>query len=455
MTDGTDAETEPQSPQDSVSEPSASTPVPAPQSPEPDVYKTSGLRVGLMFAAIVALGLYLSWSLTVVILGVVVMITVHELGHFLTAKWAGMKVTEFFIGFGPKLWSFTRGETEYGFKAIPAGAYVRIIGMHNLDEVAPEDEARSYRQQSFPKRLTVVLAGPATHFIQALIIVFVLLAVTGLPGGSITEPAWVVGEVTSDSAAGEAGLEAGDRILTFDGKSVPTWEDMQDAIRSTEVGDEVTLTVERDGERLETTTEMGRRPRDLAEPDAGAGTAFLGVGPSWPEERLGVLDAVAKTPGQTADITWMAVGALGNFFSPTGLGNFADTVSEGTGDSTGSAPSSSSGSEESDGGDEGRLLSIVGAVRLGAELGEENTANLLAFFLQINIFVGMINLVPLLPFDGGHASVAIYERIRSRRGRRYHADVAKLLPVAYAVVMGLVVLGVTTLYLDLVNPVEF
>jgi membrane-associated protease RseP (regulator of RpoE activity) len=93
-------------------------------------------------------------------------------------------------------------------------------------------------------------------------------------------------------------------------------------------------------------------------------------------------------------------------------------------------------------------------VRLGAQLGEEGTAGLLIFFLSINVFVGLLNLLPLLPFDGGHAAVAVYERIRSRRGQAYHADVTKLLPVAYAVVMGLVVLGVTTLYLDIVNPVS-
>jgi membrane-associated protease RseP (regulator of RpoE activity) len=103
--------------------------------------------------------------------------------------------------------------------------------------------------------------------------------------------------------------------------------------------------------------------------------------------------------------------------------------------------------------DSNRMLSILGVLRLGADAGEQGLANLLPIFLMINIFVGLLNLVPLLPFDGGHASVAIYERIRSRGGERYHADVSKLLPVAYAVVMGLVVLGVTSLYLDIVNPV--
>jgi membrane-associated protease RseP (regulator of RpoE activity) len=440
MTDGLDAKPPPPSPSDEPTE----------------VYETNGLWVGVLIAATVGLGLWAGWSFVVTILGVVVMIAIHEGGHYLTAKWSGMKVTEFFIGFGPKLWSFRRGETEYGIKPIPAGAYVRIIGMNNLDEVAPEDEARAYRQHSFPKRLLVVLAGPGTHFVQALIIVFVLLAVAGLPGGTLSNPGsqWVVEEVTEDSAAADAGLQPGDRVVAFDGHAVSTWDDLTSFIRSSEVGDDVTLAVERDGERFETTTEIGSRPRDLGGQGAAAGTPFLGIGPTAaPDDRLGVVDALVRTPQQTADVSWQAISALGGFFSPSGLGSFADTVSEGSDDrSEPAAPSGGTNADEDS--DDGRLLSIYGAVRIGAALGEESWAGLLLFFLQINIFVGLINLVPLLPFDGGHAAVAIYERIRSRGGQRYYADVAKLLPFAYAVIMGLVVLGVTTFYLDLVNPVE-
>ena len=116
------------------------------------------------------MGIVWGWPLLVMILGIVVMIFLHELGHFVTAKWSGMKVTEFFIGFGPRIWSFQRGETEYGLKVIPAGAYVRIIGMNNLDEVDPADEPRTYRQQSFPKRLLVVCAGSLCTSLQAFVL---------------------------------------------------------------------------------------------------------------------------------------------------------------------------------------------------------------------------------------------------------------------------------------------
>src|SRR4030095_15289141 len=114
--------------------------------PDPPEYETGGLRLALLIAAVAAAGLAFGWPVLVVILGIVVMIFLHELGHYVTAKWAGMKVTEFFIGFGPKIWSFRRGETEYGLKVVPAGAYVRIIGMNKLDEVDAVDAPPTHRQ---------------------------------------------------------------------------------------------------------------------------------------------------------------------------------------------------------------------------------------------------------------------------------------------------------------------
>jgi membrane-associated protease RseP (regulator of RpoE activity) len=165
-----------------------------------------------------------------------------------------------------------------------------------------------------------------------------------------------------------------------------------------------------------------------------------------------VVESAGKAVTQTAYITKESVAALGRLFSPSGLSDFADNVSEGSG---GSSDSSSGGSSADDGsGDSNRLLSIYGAVRLGAELGEQGVSYLLEFFLLINIFIGLVNLVPLPPFDGGHAMVAVYERIRSRGGQRYHVDMTKLLPLAYAVVFGLGLIGLLSLYLDIFNPVE-
>ena len=140
---------------------------------EEEVAERSTGVVGLLVLAglVIFLGVRGSWSAVVIVFALVLMIFLHELGHYLTAKWAGMKVTEFFIGFGPKLWSFQRGETEYGLKAIPAGAYVKVIGMSNLDEVDPADEGRTYRSKSYPRRMSVAVAGSTMHFILAFLLI--------------------------------------------------------------------------------------------------------------------------------------------------------------------------------------------------------------------------------------------------------------------------------------------
>ena len=130
----------------------------------------AGLRLGGLVTALVVVGIWWPWVL-IVILAIVVMITLHELGHFVMAKRAGMKATEFFLGFGPKLWSTRRGETEYGIKLIPAGAYVRIIGMSNLEEVDPADEERTYRAKPYWRRLSVAVAGSTMHFILAFVLI--------------------------------------------------------------------------------------------------------------------------------------------------------------------------------------------------------------------------------------------------------------------------------------------
>src|ERR1035438_6585202 len=153
--------------------------------------RAAGLGPLLRLVAVVATGLVLAIAfdalpVLVVVLALVAMIMLHELGHFATAKWSGMKVTQYFLGFGPRLWSIRRGETEYGVKAIPAGGYVRIVGMTILEEVDPSDEARSYRQASFPRRLLVAVAGSGMHMIIAFLLLFSLSPFSGAP--TVTSP---------------------------------------------------------------------------------------------------------------------------------------------------------------------------------------------------------------------------------------------------------------------------
>jgi membrane-associated protease RseP (regulator of RpoE activity) len=427
-----------------------------PSAPEPPVYETGGLRLALLIAAVAAAGLAFGWPVLVVILGIVVMIFLHELGHYLTAKWAGMKATEFFIGFGPKIWSFRRGETEYGLKVVPAGAYVRIIGMNNLDEVDPADEPRTYRQKSFPKRLLVVSAGSLMHFAQAFVLLVILLGVVGFPGRSVANPpdrapAWEINTVEDDSAAQAAGLEEDDLVVAVNGQPVSQFDELSDALARFDVGDEVQLTVERDG--VERTVDATLRARPAGVPGGDAGSPFLGVGTSkhFSDEPIGLGTALVRAPGEMLRFTGQTFGAMAGFFSPRGISNFADNVGEANNPDSGSGGGGGSGSSSDD---NDRLISIIGVVQLGSQDVENRAAFLLALFFSLNMFIGIFNMLPLLPLDGGHAAIAIYERIRSRPGRAYHADFAKLLPLTYVVVMGLVVLGVTAMYLDIVDPIS-
>src|SRR5215217_7283499 len=165
----------------------------------------------LFIAAMAALGMFVPGSRTplLLVVGIVVMVMLHELGHFVVAKRSGMKVTEFFVGFGPRLWSFTRGETEYGVKAIPAGGYVRIIGMTNMEEVDPADESRTFRNATPGKRLATILAGVTVNLIIAFVLFFVVIAGQGRV---FDGPSTTVERVVAGSAAHEAGLQANDKV---------------------------------------------------------------------------------------------------------------------------------------------------------------------------------------------------------------------------------------------------
>ena len=178
--------------------------------------KSNPVALVVLLLGALFLGRRLGVNAPLIILGIAVMIFFHELGHYITAKWTGMKATEFFLGFGPTLWSFRKGETEYGLKLIPAGAYVKIIGMHNLEEVDPADEPRTYRQKSYPRRVLVASAGSVMHFIMATVLFFICFAFIGVPD----ENKWYVAETVEGGAAAKAGLIAGDRILSINGQPI-------------------------------------------------------------------------------------------------------------------------------------------------------------------------------------------------------------------------------------------
>lgn len=433
---------------------------------EPDEAGPLGLIA--LISAFVALGF---WSIPalIVVLGLVFMIFMHELGHYITAKRAGMKVTEFFIGFGPRIWSFTRGETEYGIKAIWIGAYVKIVGMNNLEEVDPADEGRTYRQKSYPRRVSVAVAGSAMHFAMALVLLFLVFGVVGRPVNQSDKNA-VIGSLSDGQAlgadlgaskvkiddrfaalldAGEtpataAGLQTGDEILTVDGARVGTFENLAPLLED-KGGETVELTYERDGEVRSTTADVGWISNGESE------RGFLGVGPDTVTERSNPVAAVGDAVSGFGEIVTGSVKALVSFFSPSGLSDFAG-VAVNAGDDK--APESPIALGEPTTANENRIISLLGATQIGAQAAEEGMAELFFFFVLINIFIGVFNLAPFLPLDGGHVVVATYERIREfRREGRYHADVFKLLPLTYGVIIVLLTVGLMAIYADIFDSV--
>ena len=408
------------------------------------------IRLVLLVGAVVSFGLIGGLSGLVVVSSFVVMLVLHELGHFVVARLSGMQVTEFFIGFGPRLWSVSRGETTYGVKAIPAGAYVRITGMSSLDEVDPAVEHRTYRQQSYPRRMAVALAGSATHFAVALALLFFVYVAVGRPDPT----RWVVGQVVSGSAAASIDVRVGDRIVSVAGVETPGFEDFGVVVRGLP-GRDVAVVLERDGERSRRTMTVGER---LMVDGTVAG--FFGVGPDRPMETLGPVGAGVEASARFVDLVGMSVDGLVGFFTPDGLASF---LTGGEESSEGSAPGMSAGGGGSiqvadpgvDPADEDRLLSIYGAARLGSAMLDDGWTTYLWFLILINVFIGVFNLVPLLPLDGGHVAIATYERIRSVGGRRHMADAAKLIPLTWAVVTLLVAVAVVALYRDIVDLPDF
>ena len=422
---------------------------------------SSPWRLAILGASIAAIGVFASWGWVVIIAALTVMIFLHEVGHFVTAKWAGMKVTEFCIlGIGPKIWSMRRGETEYMIRLIPIAAYVRIIGMNNLDDTDPADEPRTFRQQSFPKRLLVMSGGSLMHFAQALVLFFVVFAIVGVPGRSGLaqelggpEPRWGVTQLIEGEAAEAAGIEPGDELVSIAGAPIEDPDDIKDAVVH-RAGDTVPIVVLRDGEQQALEVTVGENP----DPDA-KGAGFLGVVTSTFDEPLPDVttsagDAIYESFAASGEIASQTLRGLGSF-ATGGLDDFAARVvgEEETGGPVVSTGSPGGGEEQQDDVDENRPISIFGVARIGAESAEDNMAEVLILLAVVNVSIGLINLLPLLPLDGGHIAIAVYERLRSRRGHRHMADVSRLLPLTYAVVFLLGLLMMSSLYLDIVDPV--
>jgi membrane-associated protease RseP (regulator of RpoE activity) len=386
----------------------------------------AGISLLILLAGLIVLAIVRPSTIDTlaIIFGIIALIMLHEAGHYITAKRAGMKVTEYFLGFGPRVWSFRRGETEYGIKAIPAGGYVRIVGMNNLEEVDPEDEQRTYRQAKFRQRVTVVLAGVTVNLILAYVLFYGAIAGQGVP--RLTTG---IDEVVADTPAAVAGLRPGDRIVAVEGQRISEWEDLPATIED-RAGDPTTFTVERDG----TVQDLTITPRERSRSDS---SGFIGVSPRSVYEQFGLLGSFRETFVVMWDTTKATGEGLGRLFSPSGIERYSKNF---TGDESESGSSAS----------EDRPVSIIGIVDIGGELVGGNVWALLGLLGAINLLVALFNLIPLLPFDGGHAAVAVYEQIASKiRGREVRVDFRKLIPVTALVLVVFLTLGLSAMFLDI------
>jgi membrane-associated protease RseP (regulator of RpoE activity) len=406
---------------------------PDPEGPEQIDNGERLVRLGYFVAIVLVLALVTGFSPFLgVIFALIAIVMLHEFGHFITAKWAGMKVSEYFFGFGPRLWSIKRGETEYGIKAIPVGGYVRILGMNNLEKVDPADESRTYRQQSFPRRLSVAVAGSAMHFLLAFLILVVMWAAIGVP-----RPTLQVGEISkvkggAPSPAQEAGFRPGDRVLAVNGHVLHKWQELPPYIQK-RPGQPIEFIVQRGDHVLKLNAVPITLPSDNHKE-----IGFVGISTKQVTERSDVPTALWRSGKDLSHYTWGTFGALGSVFAPSHLRGYTEQLA-GRGSVTGK--------------DAERPVSVVGFVRVAGQAAQHDWLDLLVLLVAINIFIGIFNMVPLLPLDGGHVAIAAYERLRSRKGRKYHADVTKLLPLTAAVVSVLIIFGAMTIYLDIVRPI--
>ena len=389
------------------------------------------------------------------VVALLVSVVLHEAGHFVTARRYGMKATQFFVGFGPTLWSRQRGETEYGVKAIPAGGFVKIVGMTPLEEVDPEDEPRAFYRQPARRKAVVLAAGSVVHF---LIAVGLVLGTTfAFP--SVDEEAPVVtgpvetmpASVTVADGASERTVPApaagllrdGDRVVSVDGERTETWREVVELVRE-RPGEPLAFEVEREGGRttVEITPATVTRP-DLEDPERSVEVGAIGVGQDIVLDRLGPGEAV----GESAErLELMVTGTYRAITEKLGTVTTLYTPER----------------------DREGLVGLVGAARISGEVADLDevpfvlrVSDFLLLIAGLNLFVGIFNLLPLLPLDGGHLAVLGYEnardklrRLRGYRGEFQRVDFNRLMPLTYAVVLAFVGLTIWIMGADIVNPIR-
>ncbi|MEW9556137.1 RIP metalloprotease [Nonomuraea sp. NPDC050783] len=422
-------------------------------------------------------------GIIIFLLGLMFSIALHEIGHLVPAKIFGVKVTQYMVGFGSTAWSRRRGETEYGIKWIPFGGYIRMIGMlpprpgddpgklrstatgpwqgliesardAAQEEVRPGDEDRVFYRKKWWQKIIIMSGGPLMNFVLAFVFFSILLVGIGLPTWApivspetstcvipATEQRTTCKPTDRPTPAAQAGLKPGDRMVSFDGHRIATWDDATRLIRSHGPGP-VELGVVRDGKplTLDVTLIAQDRPnlQDPKKLDKNVG--FLGVLPTEVMQR----QSLGQVVGYMGELTARVAGSLVNL--PEKM--------------VGVWHAAFSGEERDPEGPVG----VVGAGRMGGEILASDLSNekKIAIFVNLlagfNLAIGMFNLIPLLPLDGGHIAGGIWEGIKRayarimRRPEPKYVDIAKVLPLTYAIALVMMVMAGLLVYADLVNP---
>ena len=384
------------------------------------------------------------------IAALLISVMIHEAGHYLTAKKFGMKVTEFFIGFGKKIWSTQRGETEFGVKAIPAGGYCRIVGMSPREELSEADSDRAFVKAGVGQRLIVLGAGSFLHFVIGFVLLLTLFLSVGVTSvtSTIENVSECIPQKTNEvcssssvpSPAKKVGIMAGDKVTKVNGQTYEEWVDVIRIIRAS-AGKQIEITVERDG--MPMNFSVTPASRDLN----GEKVGVLGVINTVGTITYAPLTAATKATKYTGEILQNSLTSL--FTLPAKI---PDLVRQ------------TFGGEKRD---EQGLVGVVGVARVSGETAStdvltlrEKVATFILIIASLNLFVGMFNLLPLLPLDGGHMAVAFADGVRNFQARRRGFskpapfDVERLAPITMVVFIFMASLSLLLLTADIFNPIR-